>query len=213
MQESDISSWFLPLFTTYLLLSCFYCLSSWLQSWDILINASRWTILWHCKSLCMIKFCRSTPSISVYLAEWPAFDQEAANLSLKKETPYLMSWLKRFKSSHVLGMFCKQRFLWDFSEARVRSFGFPLNLILISQICEAFLDYCFYEVFNRLSYIVFLLQHRLLTAAFYMLSIQYESSTCSAIAFSAELNKHSAILLFAWPWNQAPPLDIWLYLV
>lgn len=156
------------------------------------------------QSQCMIKFCSSTPTISVYLAEQPACDEAAANLLLRKKNPYLMSWPKRFKSSHVFGMFCWRRFLWGSSQ--VTGFSFYSREYVMYFFIDCSLCYP-----NRFFYsLYFLLQRRLLTTAFYMPSIQCDSSTCYAIGpcFSAELNKHSAILLFAWLWNHILPLDI-----
>lgn len=58
----------------------------------------------------MIKLWGSIPSISVCLAERAACDQVQLIFG-QESAPYLMSWPKRLKSSHVLGLFWKWRFL------------------------------------------------------------------------------------------------------
>lgn len=67
------------------LLQHIYCLSgvsliTVLRHFNQRPEARGWIIAWHFKSPCMIKFCRSTPTVSVYLAKRPACDQAAANL-------------------------------------------------------------------------------------------------------------------------------------
>lgn len=100
-EAGKVTSFFQPLFTTY---SLFFLLLSSLFLIAVLrrFNQRPSRRLKHSpafpKSLCMIKFCCSTPDISVFLAARPACDQAAANL-LETKTPLLMSCPKRFKSS------------------------------------------------------------------------------------------------------------------
>jgi len=54
----------------------------------------------------------------------------------------------------------------------------------------------------------------MLSTAYGMTLISCDSSiSASGSCLSAELNKHSAILLFAWPWNQTLPLDTTAFIV
>lgn len=105
-------------FTTYLLICGVYLASPWSQSSDILIKGQRLED----ESLPGISKARVWSNFVVplplYLCTWQnvrlVIKQQL--IFCRKTTPSLMSWPKRFKSSHVLAMFCQHGFLGGASE-------------------------------------------------------------------------------------------------
>lgn len=105
-------------FTTYLLISGFYLASPSSQSLDILIKGQRLedeSLPGISKACVWSNFVVPLP---LYLCTWQnvrlVIKQQL--IFCRKTTPSLMSWPKRFKSSHVLAMFCQHRFLGGANE-------------------------------------------------------------------------------------------------
>lgn len=143
------------------------------------------------KSLCMIKLWGSIPSISVCLAERAACDQVQLIFG-QESAPYLMSWPKRLKTSHVLGLFWKWRFLGSLESGH---WTFQCFFSFVYLVCLCALGRISYHIFSL--FCGFTAISLADCCAYYIASIYVIHALVWSGFFLAELNKHWAILLLA----------------
>lgn len=135
--------------------------------------------------------CVFPPTVSLYLAEVPACEQAAANLLQEKNKKSI--WCLDLKGSNlwILCQVMRISTTWRHFSDFVKLFHIFKKYIL---------DLILYAFSNFYYFFVFLETY----APDFFISIHSVIHPLLWHCFQTELNKHSAILLFAWPWNQTP---------